>query len=198
MTRKLAGVRACVFDAYGTLFNVHAPVAEMAERIGPDADAVSKLWRLKQLEYTWLRSLMQAHAPFWQVTGEALDYALGAHGIDDKGLHDDLMQLYLHLAAYPDAVACLKALKQAGFTTGILSKLAELDVTPSRSDMIQLSMLAGVALTWDMDPKTLLSLQQNYATEPAPDMPQPRLPTPDLERHAEDMEARSEKLAELD
>lgn len=121
MTRKLAGVRACVFDAYGTLFNVHAPVAEMAARIGPDADAVSRLWRLKQLEYTWLRSLMQAHAPFWQVTAEALDYALSTHGIEDKGLRDDLMQLYLHLAAYPDAVACLKSLKEAGFTTGILS-----------------------------------------------------------------------------
>lgn len=121
MSGKMKGVRACVFDAYGTLFNVHAPVASMAGRIGPQADAVSKLWRAKQLEYTWLRSLMQAHAPFWQVTGEALDYALAAHGIDDASLRDELMQLYLHLAAYPDAVACLKALKAAGFTTGILS-----------------------------------------------------------------------------
>ncbi len=121
MSGKMNGVRACVFDAYGTLFNVHAPVASMAGRIGPQADQVSRLWRTKQLEYTWLRSLMQAHAPFWQVTGEALDYSLAAHGIEDKGLRDELMQLYLHLEAYPDAVACLKALKAAGFTTGILS-----------------------------------------------------------------------------
>ncbi|MEE4236799.1 MAG: haloacid dehalogenase type II [Anderseniella sp.] len=121
MSGKMNGVRACVFDAYGTLFNVHAPVAAMAGRIGRQADQVSKLWRTKQLEYTWLRSLMQAHAPFWQVTGDALDYALAAHGIEDSSLRDDLMQLYLHLEAYPDAVACLKALKAAGFTTGILS-----------------------------------------------------------------------------
>lgn len=121
MSGKFSGVRACVFDAYGTLFNVHAPVASMADRIGPQADAVSKLWRLKQLEYTWLRSLMRAHAPFWQVTGEALDYALSVHGIDDKSLHDDLMQLYLHLAAYPDAVSCLQSLKTSGFVTAILS-----------------------------------------------------------------------------
>ena len=121
MSGKMNGVRACVFDAYGTLFNVHAPVASMAGRIGAQADQVSRLWRTKQLEYTWLRSLMQAHAPFWQVTGEALDYALAAHGIADEGLRDDLMQLYLHLEAYPDAMACLKALKAAGFTTGILS-----------------------------------------------------------------------------
>lgn len=121
MSGKMNGVRACVFDAYGTLFNVHAPVAAMAGRIGPQADQVSRLWRTKQLEYTWLRSLMQAHAPFWQVTGEALDYALAAHGIGDEGLRDELMQLYLHLEAYPDAVACLKALKAAGFATAILS-----------------------------------------------------------------------------
>lgn len=121
MSIKLDGVRACVFDAYGTLFNVHAPVAQMAARIGAEADAVSKLWRLKQLEYTWLRSLMQHHAPFWQVTGDALDYALAAHSIDDAGLRDELMQLYLHLAAYPDAVECLTQLKAQGFVTGILS-----------------------------------------------------------------------------
>ena len=121
MNQQLNGVRACVFDAYGTLFNVHAPVAAMASRIGPQADAVSQMWRTKQLEYTWLRSLMQAHVPFWQVTGEALDYALARHGIDDAALRDDLMHLYLNLEAYPDAVSCLVNLKQAGVATGILS-----------------------------------------------------------------------------
>ena len=121
MTVKLEGIKACVFDAYGTLLNVHAPVAQLAGRVGDDADAVSKLWRQKQLEYTWLRSLMQAYVPFWQVTGDALDYALEAFAIDDKSLRDDLMELYLHLAAYDDAVACLKALKQLGVATAILS-----------------------------------------------------------------------------
>ena len=121
MSLQLSGVRACVFDAYGTLFNVHAPVAAMAARIGPEADAVSQLWRTKQLEYTWLRALMRAHVPFWQVTGEALDYALARHKIADAALRDELLQLYLTLDAYPDAVSCLAKLKQAGIATGILS-----------------------------------------------------------------------------
>ncbi|MGB7205575.1 MAG: haloacid dehalogenase type II [Anderseniella sp.] len=121
MARKLEGVKACVFDAYGTLLNVHAPVGELSGRIGQNADAVSKLWRQKQLEYTWLRSLMKAYVPFWQVTGDALDYTLEAFNIEDKSLRDELMQLYLHLAAYDDAVACLKSLKQLGVATAILT-----------------------------------------------------------------------------
>lgn len=121
MATKLTGVTACVFDAYGTLFDVHAPVARVAARIGPAADALSRLWRQKQLEYTWLRSLMRAHADFWQVTAEALDYALAAHGIDDAGLRQELLQLYMRLDAYPDALEALAALKRKGLVTGILS-----------------------------------------------------------------------------
>ena len=65
-------VRACVFDAYGTLFNVHSAIGRGGSALGDKAQAVSDLWRQKQLEYTWLRSLMDAHADFWQVTGDAL------------------------------------------------------------------------------------------------------------------------------
>jgi 2-haloacid dehalogenase len=121
MESRFSGIGACMFDAYGTLFDVHAPVASVAARIGPDADALSRLWRQKQLEYTWLRSLMRAHADFWQVTGEALDYALAAHAIDDAGLRAELMDLYLRLDAYADAVEALRLLKARGFVTGILS-----------------------------------------------------------------------------
>ena len=121
MGDTFSGIRACVFDAYGTLFDVHAPVASLAARIGGDADALSRLWRQKQLEYTWLRSLMRAHADFWQVTRDALDYALAAHAVDDPGLRDKLMNLYLRLDAYPDAVDALQQLKSAGYTTAILS-----------------------------------------------------------------------------
>ena len=96
---KFEAIEACVFDAYGTLLNVHAPVASVSSRIGPDADAVSNMWRQKQLQYTWLRSLMGAHATFWQVTGEALDYALSSHGIDDAALRDELMDMYFRLDA---------------------------------------------------------------------------------------------------
>ena len=118
---KLHDIKACFFDAYGTLFNVHAPVAALASRIGPNADDVSKLWRLKQLEYTWLRSLMDEYDDFWRVTGDALDYALETHGVHDDGLRNELMDMYFKLEAYPDAVACLEGLKAKGMMTGILS-----------------------------------------------------------------------------
>jgi 2-haloacid dehalogenase len=118
---KLEGIQACLFDAYGTLFDVHAPVARLAQEIGEKADALSKLWRQKQLEYSWLRSLMGVHADFWHVTGDALDYALAFHGIEDPGLKDELMVLYLKLDAYPDAKAALAALKSRKMRTGILS-----------------------------------------------------------------------------
>ena len=122
MTAKaFSGVASVFFDAYGTLFDVHAPVARVASRIGDQADQMSRLWRQKQLEYTWLRSLMGAHADFWQVTGDALDYAMQAHGIADKALREELMQLYLGLDAYGDARVALAGLKGAGLETGILS-----------------------------------------------------------------------------
>ena len=118
---RLENIKACVFDAYGTLFDVHAPVGRVASRIGDQADAVSNMWRLKQLQYTWLRSLMQAHVEFWQVTGEALDFALSFHGIEDKALRDELMDLYFELDAYDDARTALSALKAGGLKTAILS-----------------------------------------------------------------------------
>ena len=114
-------IDACVFDAYGTLFNVHSAVARGGQSLGDRAQAVSDLWRQKQLEYTWLRSLMGAHANFWQVTGDGLDYALEASGVDDPALRDRLMDLYLTLEAYPDVVACLERLRAGGKATGILS-----------------------------------------------------------------------------
>jgi 2-haloacid dehalogenase len=118
---KFSGIKACVFDAYGTLFDIHAPVGQVASKIGVHADDVSKLWRQKQLEYTWLRSLMGTHAPFWQVTTEALDYALAFHKISNPELREELRDLYFKLDAYPDARDCLGRLKEMGLTTAILS-----------------------------------------------------------------------------
>jgi len=114
-------IGACVFDAYGTLFDVHSAVARGGQALGDKAGAVSALWRQKQLEYTWLRSLMGAHADFWQVTGDSLSYALASHGRDDARLHDELMALYLRLDAYDDAVDTLKTVKASGRSTAILS-----------------------------------------------------------------------------
>jgi len=118
---RFATIKACLFDAYGTLFDIHSPVGRAAESLGDKAQAVSQTWRDKQLQYTWLRSLMRAHADFWQVTGEALDYGLDLHGIEDDTIHDKLMQAYLTLDAYPDAAPALAKLKSAGLKTAILS-----------------------------------------------------------------------------
>lgn len=114
-------IGACVFDAYGTLFDVHSAARRASDALGDKAAGVSAVWRDKQLQYTWLRSLMGSHADFWQVTGEALDFALAAHGIEDQALRGRLMELYLSLEAYPDVVPALSKLRAAGRQTAILS-----------------------------------------------------------------------------
>lgn len=120
-TERFTDVRACLFDAYGTLFDVHAPVSRETAALGDKGEAVSALWRQKQLQYTWLRSLMGAHADFWEITGDALDYALNSHGIDDPNLRQRLMDLYRALDIYPEAPDTLRRLRAAGLKTGILS-----------------------------------------------------------------------------
>ncbi|RCW81245.1 haloacid dehalogenase type II [Phyllobacterium bourgognense] len=118
---RFENVEACVFDAYGTLLDFNSAAGRAKDTLGEKADALSSLWRQKQLEYTWLRSLMGAYAPFWQVTGEALDYAMEALAIADDELRQRLMQLYLALDPFPEVAATLKILKQAGIKTAILT-----------------------------------------------------------------------------
>ena len=117
----IKGIKACVFDAYGTLFDVHSAVGRHRHRLGDLADQVSALWRTKQLEYTWLRSLMGHHADFWKVTQDALDFAFDMHGIDNPDLHKDLMEAYLNLDCYPEVPEALSILKSLGFKLSILS-----------------------------------------------------------------------------
>lgn len=117
----LEGIRACVFDAYGTLFDVGSPVQKLATEIGEKAAGLAGLWRQKQLEYTWLRSLMGVHADFWHVTGDALDFSLEALKIEDPGLRDELMTLYLKLDAYPEVAEALQAVRAKSKRTAILS-----------------------------------------------------------------------------
>src|SRR5271166_5887905 len=92
-------VKACVFDAYGTLFDVHAPAAALAAELGERGPAISAQWRAKQLEYTWLRSLMGRYADFAQVTADALDTVLAANGLSGSPLREKLLTLYTSLAA---------------------------------------------------------------------------------------------------
>lgn len=120
--KRFEGIQAVVFDAYGTLFNVASPVEKLTAEIGPGADQLAKLWRQKQLEYTWLRSLTGVHADFWIVTRDSLDYALEALGLTtQEGLADELMTLYLKLDPYPDAKPALEALRANGKRLAILS-----------------------------------------------------------------------------
>ena len=114
-------IAACVFDAYGTLFDVASPTRRLEGRIGPKAAELSVLWRTRQTEYTWLRSLMDRYADFWQVTGESLDFAMAAIGLDDPSLRARLMELYLTLDAYPDVAPMLDVLRGRGVRTAILS-----------------------------------------------------------------------------
>jgi 2-haloacid dehalogenase len=110
-----------VFDAYGTLFNVHAAIARHRDAVGPDADRMSELWRLKQLEYCWMLTMTGQYDDFWVLTERALDYALARFPSVDRALRPTLLDAYFKLDAYPDAGPALATLKQRGLRTAILS-----------------------------------------------------------------------------
>jgi 2-haloacid dehalogenase len=114
-------VRAFVFDAYGTLFDVHAAIARHRDACGPDADRVSELWRTKQLEYTWTLTLAGRYEDFWTLTQRALDYATARYPSVPPSLKPALLDTYFSLDAFPDAASCLTALRQRGQRTAILS-----------------------------------------------------------------------------
>jgi 2-haloacid dehalogenase len=110
-----------VFDAYGTLFDYGSAAERCRDALGQKLAPLTSLWREKQLQYTWLRALQERHADFWQVTGDALDFAMETLGIDDRALRDRLMDLYLRLDAFPEVPGMLAHLKKAGLKTAILS-----------------------------------------------------------------------------
>jgi 2-haloacid dehalogenase len=110
-----------VFDAYGTLFDVHSAIGRYRDRIGPDADRMSDLRRVKQLEYSWTLTLSGQYQDFWALTGHALDFALARFPSVDKALRPQLLDAYFQLGAFPDAKDTLRRLRDAGHRTGILS-----------------------------------------------------------------------------
>lgn len=119
-------ITTCIFDAYGTLFDVAAAARTAAAEPGQERLAgiwprLAEDWRLRQLHYSWLRTIMQDRVDFWLITQDALDWALAAQGIDDADLRDRLLALYRELAAYPEVPQVLDALKSAGLSTAILS-----------------------------------------------------------------------------
>lgn len=117
----LPGIRACVFDAYGTLFDFAAAARSCADVLGDKAAALTALWRDKQLQYTWLRSLQHRHADLWQITGDSLDYALETLDLATPALRQRLMNLYRTLEVFVEVPETLRRLRAAGLKTAILS-----------------------------------------------------------------------------
>jgi len=113
-------VKAIVFDAYGTLFDVNSAAANCKDKIGDKWEVFANFWRTTQLEYTWLRSLMKRHKDFWQVTQDSLDKSMSTFNID-KGMRDELLNLYKVLSTYKEVRKVLKDLKEKKFKLAILS-----------------------------------------------------------------------------
>lgn len=115
------GIQACVFDAYGTLFDYASAAAKCRDRLGDRLGPFSAMWRDKQLQYTWLRAAQTHHADFWQVTSDALYFTMESFGLADPVLHARLMDLYLKLDPFPEVGPVLTRLKDAGMKLAILS-----------------------------------------------------------------------------
>jgi 2-haloacid dehalogenase len=116
-----AHTKAVIFDAYGTLFDVHSAVGRHMAQVGPDAARFSDVWRTKQLEYSWVRSLAGRYEPFWTLTEQALDYAFARFPDIDRSLRPLLLEAYRTLDAYPEVRQTLQALRMRGLRAGILS-----------------------------------------------------------------------------
>lgn len=116
-----ASTKAAIFDAYGTLFDVHSAVGRHMAEIGPDAARFSEVWRTKQLEYSWVRSLAGRYEPFWTLTEQALDYTFERFPDVDRSVRSLLLEAYRTLDAYPEVQQTLQALRMRGLRTGILS-----------------------------------------------------------------------------
>jgi len=150
---------AFVFDAYGTLFDVHAAIARHRNEIGPDADRLSELWRAKQLEYSWTLTLADRYLDFWSLTQQALDHAFARLPSADRRLRGKLLEAYRQLDAFADARATLKELKRRGHRTAILSN--------GSPDMLE-AAVAAAGLGTDLD--FVLSVDSIRKYKPRPEV----------------------------
>ena len=117
---KIENIQACVFDAYGTLFDVNSAAAKCKEKLGGKWETFANAWRTTQLEYTWLRSLMKKHKNFWEITEDSLDHTMETFKIK-KEMRNELLNLYKKLSPYPEVVDCLKGIKDKKINIAILS-----------------------------------------------------------------------------
>ena len=171
MSEPLSGTEICVFDAYGTLFDFNSAVAHHRGAVGPKADALSDLWRSKQIQYTLLRNSMAAYAKFWQVTGEALDHSLAAHGIEDSGVRDKLMSAYLALDPFPEVPATLDRLKRAGVRLAILSNgnpemLDRMVAASKLADRFEAVLSVDAVKVFKPDPKVYRLVEARCGVKP--------------------------------
>jgi len=171
MTEKLENITACVFDAYGTLFDVNAAAAHCADDLGDKWQPLAEVWRNKQLQYTWLRSLMRRHVDFWQVTTDALDYAMDTMGVSDAALRQKLLDLYMQLDAYDEVKDVLTSLKDAGLKTGILSNgspdmLASAVSNAGLDDVLDVSLSVEDVGIYKPDPSVYQMVIDHFSIAP--------------------------------
>ena len=117
---KIENVKACVFDAYGTVFDVNSAAAKCKKKLGSKWEDFANAWRTTQLEYTWLRSLMKKHKNFWEITEDSLDHTMETFKIK-KEMRSELLDLYKKLSPYPEVKKCLEGLKAKKIKIAILS-----------------------------------------------------------------------------
>ncbi len=153
----MAGFEYFVFDAYGTLLDVHSAAARLSDRIGSSWEELSRVWRMKQLEYTWIRAASGQHASFRRMTEEGLDYAIAATGALPVELRDELLTAYDRLSAYPEVPPVLRTLKDRGAKLAILSN--------GDPDMLEVAVeAAGLADLLD----EVISVDEAGVFKPAP------------------------------
>ncbi|MDC3138698.1 haloacid dehalogenase type II [Candidatus Pelagibacter sp.] len=116
----MKNIKAIIFDAYGTLFDVNSAAEKCKDKIGNKWEGFANYWRTTQLEYTWLRSLMKRHKDFWQVTGDSLDKSMKTYEIDSS-MRNELLNLYKILSTFKEVPEVLKSLKEKDFKLAILS-----------------------------------------------------------------------------
>ena len=116
----MKNIKAIIFDAYGTLFDVNSAAEKYKDKIGDKWESFANYWRTTQLEYTWLRSLMSRHKDFWQVTKDSLDKSMEAFKIDSS-MREDLLDLYKILSTFPEVKEVLSKLKEKNYKLAILS-----------------------------------------------------------------------------
>ena len=167
----LTGIRAVAFDAYGTLFDTAAAAARCKDALGDKLDRLAALWREKQLQYSWLRTTAGRHADFWQVTGDALDHCLAAHGIADPSVRGKLLGAYLALDPFPEVPAMLDRLRRAGIRCAILSNgnpemLEPMVRASGLADRFEAVLSVHSAGVFKVDPRTYALVEARCGVKP--------------------------------